>query len=72
MYDFKVLPELGFAAAVAVLTALLQILVDFDASVIGDWETWAISAGSAAARAAAVAMLAVLGKSVLAGEGGEG
>lgn len=61
-YVFKLGPEMAFALTIAALTALLQILVEFDANTVENWEFWAISAGSGIARAVAVAGLAVLGK----------
>lgn len=69
-YSFKWLPEMGFAVVVGVVTAALQILADFDGMAVDDWAFWGINVGSALARAAAVAGLAVLGKAALSRGGG--
>lgn len=62
MYNFKAWPELVWAVVIAAASALLMVLVDFDAALVEDWEFWAISVGSGVARAVAVAALAVIGK----------
>jgi len=58
-YEFKVLPEVLWAALVGAGTAGLEILIHFDPEVIADWETWAIASGAALVRAAAAAALPV-------------
>ena len=57
-YDFKVLPEVGWAVLVAVVVFAAQVLIEFDPEVIDDWETWAKALGAGAVRAAAGAVLA--------------
>ncbi len=63
-YEFKVLPEILWAAGVGGVTAGLEILVKFDPEVIADWETWAIASGAAVVRAAAAAALPVFARVV--------
>lgn len=61
-YQFRPRAELGWFIAVAVLTTLMQILIEFDAEAITSWQTWAISLGSALVRAAAGAFLAYVAR----------
>ena len=65
MYHLKILPELGWAVLIAVGTLIFQVIVDFDAAKIEDWETWAISLGSGAVRVGAAAALVAIGRGVL-------
>ena len=58
-YEFKVLPEVLWAAVVGAGTAGLEILIHFDPEVIADWETWVIASGAAVVRAAAAAAMPV-------------
>ena len=59
-YDFKVLPELGWALAIGAAIALFEIFVVFEPEAITDWETWGISGVGAVLRSAAIAGLAVV------------
>lgn len=59
-YDFKIVQELIWAGIVAVGITLLTVLVTFEPSEIGDWETWAVSLGGGLVRAFAAAVLAQL------------
>lgn len=59
-YEFKVLPELGWAVFVAVVVALATSLLEFEAASIDSWETWGIGVASGLVRAAAGAVLAAL------------
>lgn len=52
--------EIGWAAFVAALTALLMDLVDFNAAQVTDWQTWAMALLSGAIRAAVGGALAVI------------
>ncbi len=67
MYNWKWGQELLWAVLIAVSTSLLQVLVDFDPAQVADWKLWAISLGAGSVRAAAVALLAMVGKAKLAG-----
>jgi hypothetical protein len=60
-YDWK-LAELGWFVVVALLTAVAQAAVEFDAATIAEWDTWAIAMGSGLVRAAGGAVLAFLAK----------
>lgn len=60
MYSFKLWSEAGWAALVAAAAILGQMLIDLDAEVIADWQTWGIAGISSAARAALAAGLAVI------------
>lgn len=67
-YEFKVTQEIIWAFSVGAGTAILEILIKFDPSIITDWSTWAIAAGAAVLRAGAAAALPVLlklGKQIL-------
>jgi len=57
-YEFKLVKELFWAAAVGAAVFALTMLVKFDPAVIDDWQAWAISIGSGCVRAAAGAVLA--------------
>ena len=58
MYNFKIVEELAWAAAVGAGVFLLQVAAEFDPAVITDWTAWGIAAASGALRAAAGAVLA--------------
>ena len=66
-YEFKAFDELFWFVLVAVVTVVLQALVEFDPARIDDWRSWAIGIGAAAVRAGAGAALAWLGKRQLTG-----
>lgn len=57
-YDFKLVKELFWAAAVGAAVFALTVLAEFDPDVITSWQVWAISVGSGCVRAAAGAVLA--------------
>ena len=59
---FKLLEEVAWFAFVAAGIAVLEILVRFDPQAITNWETWAISLGGSALRAAAAAAIARFAK----------
>ena len=61
-YEFKQLPELGWFAVVAAATFLLVLAADFDVDTVTDWRAYGIAAGSGMLRAAAAAVLAVIGR----------
>lgn len=61
-YDFKRLPELGWAIFAAVSIEVLQIVVATDLAVVEDWKAWAITLGFAALAAGARAGLAWFGR----------
>ena len=56
-YQFKWLPELGFAALVAASTALLQALTEFDPALVTDWRLWAVALGAGVVRATAAGLI---------------
>lgn len=56
-YDFKRLPELGWAVGIAIALVLFQVLVDFDPETVENWKTWAVAVGAAGTRAAGAAGL---------------
>lgn len=58
-YNFKFAQEMVWVAGVAAVTFFLTAFVA--SSGVTDWRTWVITAGAGAARAAAAAMLALLG-----------
>lgn len=66
MYDVKFWQEAAWAVLIAVVVSLLQVLVDFDPAKIADFRVWVISLGAGAVRAAAIALLAWVGKAKLA------
>lgn len=68
-YDFKILPEIVWAAVIAASMALFQALVIFEPNEIEDWQFWAVSLGSGIVRAVAAAALAVIGARVASGGG---
>ncbi|MSQ61333.1 MAG: hypothetical protein EXR43_01965 [Dehalococcoidia bacterium] len=59
-YEFKQRDELVWAALVAAVVAVLQVVAAFDPAKISDWRLWAASLGAGALRAAAGALLARL------------
>jgi len=59
-YEFKRWPELAWAALVAAVIALGQVVIATDPSKVEDWRLWAITAAGALARAAGGALLAKL------------
>ena len=61
-YTFKPI-ELFWAALVAIITVVLQALVNFDPMQIVDWKVWAIGIGAASVRAAAAALLVFFARS---------
>lgn len=60
MYDFKIIPEIGWAVAYAVAIAGATILVDFEPEAITNWQTWGIGVAGALTRAVGAAVLTVL------------
>ena len=66
MYSIKFWEEAGWAVLIAVVVSLLQVLIDFDPAKIVDFRVWAISLGAGAVRAAAIALLAWVGKAKMA------
>lgn len=52
--------EFLWAVSVAVATALLQVLVDFDPVKITDWKVWVVGVGAGLVRAGAAAALVYL------------
>lgn len=61
-YRFRPKAELIWFVLIAVITTLMQALIEFDAALIADWQAWAIALGSALVRAAAGAFLAYVAK----------
>lgn len=62
MYEFKRAEEIGWAMAVGGGIFLFEILSKFDADVVTDWETYAVSIGGGLVRAAfAAGLVAVRG-----------
>jgi len=59
-YEFKRWPEFAWAALVAAVIALGQIVITTDPSKVEDWKLWAITAAGALARAVGGALLAKL------------
>ena len=57
MYNFKWLPELGWAVAFAVATYAAQVLADFDPEVARDWQTYAVAIGAGAVRVVGATVL---------------
>lgn len=68
-YRFVVIRELAWAAFVAIMTVVLQALVEFDPAAISDWQAWALGIGAAGIRAAAAAVLAAFTKGFVMREG---
>jgi len=64
-YDFKLGPEILWAAIAAVVVVVLTSLMEFDAEAIADWKVWATGVGIAAIRSAAGAALASIGRGTL-------
>lgn len=60
-YEMK-LAEAGWFALVAVAVVILEAAIKFDVAVLQDWQTWLVSLGAAAVRAAAGALLAAFTK----------
>lgn len=62
-YNFRILPELGFAVFVALIIAVAELLLGAETTIAsGDWEAWVRLAAGALARAAGGAMLTVMTK----------
>jgi hypothetical protein len=61
-YNFRVAEELAWFVVVAVMTTVMQMLIDFNPNQITDWRLWAVGVGAAAVRSAAGAILAFIGK----------
>ena len=57
-YKFKVAEEAFWVGLTAAVLFGLQVAAEFDASMVTDWKTWAISLGGGAVRAAAGAVIA--------------
>ena len=57
-YNWRPVAEAAWFVAVAVLTIVLQALMEFDPEKIGDLKVWAVGIGSASIRAGAGALLA--------------
>lgn len=68
-YNFRILPELGFAIFVAVMIALAEALIAFDDSVFADPLAWVALLVGAFARAIGGALLTVLTKGAFLGPG---
>lgn len=64
-YDFKLGPEILWAAVAAVVVVVLTALMEFDAESITNWKVWAIGVGVSAIRSAAGAALASIGRGTL-------
>ncbi len=60
MYDFKMIPEIGWAIAISVAIAGATILVDLEPETITNWQTWGVGAAGALVRAVGAAVLTVL------------
>ncbi len=61
-YVLKFWTEVGWFVFVAVMTVLLQALMEFDPSKVQDWHVWTVSLVAASVRAGAAACLVALGK----------
>lgn len=61
-YVFKLDQELLWFIAVAVLTTVAQLAIDFKPEAITDWRVWAVSGAAAIVRAAGGALSAWLAK----------
>lgn len=59
-YEFKVGPEVAFAALTAVCIFLLQVAAGWDPLAVSDWREWAVTLLGGAVRAAAGGALAFL------------
>lgn len=59
-YNFKFWQELGWGILVAILMTIAQATIQFDATVITDWQVWAISIVSGCVRAVAAIVVAKL------------
>jgi len=60
-YDFKQLPELGWAALIAVIVAVGQVLLETDIDTVTDWETLIAMLSAASARSVGVGIKAGIG-----------
>ena len=68
-YNFRILPELGFAIFVAICVAAAEALIAFDVSVFADPLAWAGILVAAIARGVGGAVLTVLTKGAFLGPG---
>lgn len=59
-YNFKFWQEIGWGILVAVLVALAQALIHFDASAVTDWQVWTLALISGCVRAVAAVLIAKL------------
>ncbi len=59
-YDFKILQEIAWGVFIAVIVAAAQGLLTFDATVIDDWNKWALTLLSSCLRAAVSVIIAML------------
>jgi hypothetical protein len=60
-YDLKILQEIAWGVLIAVIVAGAQGLLTFDASVIDDWNKWALTLLSACVRAGVASLIAIIG-----------
>ena len=67
-YRFKTMPEVWWFVLTAVLTTVMQALMEFNPTAITDWRAWAVSLFAASVRAAAGATLAYLAKEKVQGD----
>lgn len=56
-YQFKRLPELAWAVAVAAVTVAVQMAAQTDVRAVDDWQTWVVALGAAVGRAALAAAI---------------
>ncbi len=61
-YNFKRLPELGWAIFVAAGIELGQVLIKTDIALVDNWEAWGVALGTAVMVGAAKAALAWFGR----------
>ncbi len=60
-YEFK-RDEIAWFVLVAVVTVLMEALLDFDPATITDWSAWAVGLGAASVRATAAAILTAIAR----------
>ena len=64
-YDFKLFSEVGWVIVTAIIVTALTAIAETDVETITNWKVWGAGLGISAARSAAGAALAALGRGAL-------